>query len=38
MAPEILINATAAATYDGKMADVWSCGVILFVMVSNLTL
>ncbi|KIZ02869.1 hypothetical protein MNEG_5087 [Monoraphidium neglectum] len=33
MAPEILINATAAATYDGKMADVWSCGVILFVMV-----
>ncbi|KAI8471768.1 MAG: Snf1-like ser/thr protein kinase [Monoraphidium minutum] len=33
MAPEILINHTAAPSYDSKAADVWSCGVMLFVMV-----
>ncbi|KAI8467428.1 MAG: hypothetical protein J3K34DRAFT_523747 [Monoraphidium minutum] len=33
MAPEVLINHNREATYDGKMVDVWSCGVMLFVMV-----
>ncbi|GBF97986.1 sulfur stress regulator [Raphidocelis subcapitata] len=35
MAPEVLVNRDADATYDGKMADVWSCGVMLFVMVAG---
>lgn len=33
MAPEVLVNVSRDATYDGKAADVWSCGVVLFVMV-----
>jgi hypothetical protein len=33
MAPEVLVSHAPAAPYDGQVADVWSCGVMLFVMV-----
>ena len=31
MAPEVITS--SGDTYDGCMADVWSCGVVLFAMV-----
>ena len=34
LAPEV-ITAKDGATYDGAAADVWSCGVLLYVMVAG---
>ena len=35
LAPEV-VQATRGNTYDGKKSDVWSCGVMLYIMLAGM--